>query len=317
MLSSYKKILHYLIFPLVTLTVCYFPAKSQVLDTNSYFAPILIDEVIINSSSKGFDIKEFIERIKNDTTFYKAFRTMHLVTYNAENDIRIFEKKGNKIKASLNSETKQIARNGCRTMNVLDEKVTGDFYNRKKEYNYYTAELYASFFFTTGKVCGENNIVKGQLEKPTNGKGGLEKNKAKLKQLMFNPGSRISGIPFMGNKSAIFDPDIAKMYDFRLAIEDKNGVPCYMFEATPKKEFASDVVYKQFKTWFRQTDYSIVSRDYALSYSTVAYDFDVVIHVDLQQIGEHLLPTYISYRGNWYAFTKGREKVSFSAKFDY
>lgn len=291
-------------------------ATSQVLDTNTYFAPILIDDIIIKSSDNGFDIKDFIERIKNDTTFYKAFRSMHLATYNAENDIRIFEKKGNKIKASLNSETKQIYRNGCRTMNVLEEKVTGDFYDKKKAYNYYTAELYASLFFTKGKICGENNIVKGKLEEDA-GKGSLEKNKAKLKQLMFNPGSRISGIPLMGNKPAIFDPEIAKMYDFRLASEDKNGISCYMFEATPKKEYTGDVVYKQFKTWFRQSDYSIVARDYALSFNTVAYDFDVAIHVDLAQIGPSLLPTYISYRGNWFAFTKGREKVSFTARFDY
>lgn len=290
-------------------------ATGQVLDT-TYFAPILIDEVIIKSSNNGFDIKEFIERIKNDTTFYKAFRTMHLVTYNAENDIKVFEKKGNKIKASLYSETKQIYRNGCRTMNMLEEKVTGDFYNKKKEYNYYTAQLYASLFFTKGKICGENNIVKGKLD-DDDAKGSLEKNKARLKQLMFNPGSKISGIPLMGNKSAIFDPEVAKMYDFRLAVEDKNGIPCYMFDATPKKEYANDVVYKQFKTWFRQSDYSIVARDYALSYNTVAYDFDVVIHVDLRQVGENLLPSYISYRGNWFAFTKGREKVNFAAKFDY
>jgi hypothetical protein len=288
---------------------------AQVLDT-TYFAPILIDEVIIKSSNNGFDIKDFIERIKNDTTFYKAFRTMHLVTYNAENDIKVFEKKGTKVKASLYSETKQIYRNGCRTMNVLEEKVTGDFYNKKKEYNYYTAQLYASLFFTKGKVCGENNIVKGKLD-DDGAKGSLEKNKARLKQLMFNPGSKISGIPLMGNKSAIFDPEVAKMYDFRLAVEDKNGVPCYMFDATPKKEYADDVVYKQFKTWFRQSDYSIVARDYALSYNTLAYDFDVIIHVDLRQVGENLLPSYISYRGNWFAFTKGREKVNFVAKFDY
>jgi len=298
-----------------TLFLCRNTAHAQKLDT-TYFAPILIDEVIINASDKGFDIKEFIERIRTDTTFYKAFRSMHLATYNADNNIKVFEKKGNKVKASLVSETKQIYRNGCRTMNVLDEQVTGDFYNHKKEYKYYTAELYASLFFTKGKVCGENNIVKGRLE-DGDAKGSLEKNKAKLKQLMFNPGSKISGIPLMGNKSAIFDPEIAKMYDFRLAVEDKNGVACYLFEATPKKEHVGDVVYKQFKTWFRQSDYSIVSRDYALAYSTVAYDFDVVIHVDLQQVGNTLLPSYISYRGNWFAFTKGREKVNFTARFDY
>lgn len=311
-----SKTLYKMLLTGIVFLSCYKSASTQVLDTSSYFAPILIDEVIINAS-ETFDIKEFIERIKNDTTFYKAFRTMHLVTYNAENDIRIFEKKSNKIKASLDSETKQIARNGCRTMNTLDEKVTGDFYDRKGRYNYYTAELYASLFFTKGKVCGEDNIVKGQLEQSLNGKGSLEKNKARLKQLMFNPGSRIQGIPFMGNKAAIFDPEIARMYDFRLTVEDKNGIPCYAFDATPKEKYRDEVVYKQFKTWFRQTDYSIVSRDYTLSYNTMAYDFDVAIHVDLKQIGDNLLPIYISYRGNWYAFTKGREKVSFSAKFDY
>jgi hypothetical protein len=307
------------IFVAISIVVFLFSGKqaqAQVLDTNTYFAPILIDEVIIKASDNGFDIKDFIERIKNDTTFYKAFRSMHLATYNAENNIKVFEKKSDKVKASLVSETKQIYRNGCRTMNVLEEKTTGDFYNKKKEYNYYTAELYASLFFTKGKVCGENNIVKGRLE-DNDSKGSLEKNKARLKQLMFNPGSKISGIPLMGNRSAIFDPEIAKMYDFRLAVEDKNGTPCYLFEAKPKKEYVGDVVYKQFKTWFRQSDYSIVARDYALSYNTVAYDFDVVIHVDLQQVGNTLLPSYISYRGNWFAFTKGRERVAFTAKFDY
>jgi hypothetical protein len=292
-------------------------AGAQIVDTNSFSEPIIIDEVVIHASENGFDIKDFIERIKNDTTFYKAFRSLHLVTYNADNDIKVFEKKSNKVKASLTSETKQIYRNGCRTMNVLEEKTTGDFYKKNGSYNYYTAELYASLFFTKGKVCGEDNIVKGQLEKSTKGKGALEKNKAQLKKLMFDPGSRISGIPFMGNKSAIFDPEIAKMYDFKLLAENKNGVPCYMFEATPKKEYADDVVYNQFKTWFRQSDYSIVARDYALSYSTAVYDFDVIIHVDLVQVGDNLLPSFISYRGNWYAFSKGREKVNFTARFDY
>jgi hypothetical protein len=297
-----------LCFPVLT--------RAQVLDTGNYFAPILIDEIIINSNKENFNIGDFINRIKNDTTFYKAFRSMHLVTYNAENDIKVFEKKGAKIKASLQSETKQIYRNGCRTMNVLEEKVTGDFYDKKGNYNYYTAELFASLFFTKGKVCGENNIVKGKLEEESGGSN-IEKNKARLKQLMFNPGSKISGIPLMGNKSAIFEPDVARMYDFKLSVDVKNGVDCYVFEATPKPQYLKDVVYRKFKTWFRQSDYSIISRDYALVYNTLAYDFNVVIHVDLEQKSNMLLPAYISYNGNWFAFTKGREKVTFTAKFDY
>jgi hypothetical protein len=289
---------------------------GQVTDSTSFAYPVTIEEVVISAAQNGFDVDDFIRRIKEDTTFYKAFRSMHLVSYNADNDIKIYNKKNNTVKASLLSETKQIYRDGCRTMTVLEEKTTGDFYDKNGGYNYYTAELYASLFFTKDKVCGEDNIVKGRLEDNSR-KGSLEKNKAKLKQLMFNPGSKISGIPFMGNKSAIFDPEIAKMYNFRIDMEHKNGEYCYVFEAVPKKEHIKDVVYKQFKTWFRQSDYSIVARDYALSYNTLPYDFDVQIHVDLEQKGSQLLPVYITYRGNWYAFSKGREHVRFSARFTY
>ena len=52
-------------------------------------------------------------------------------------------------------------KDGCRTMEIVNESTTGDFYDKHKDYNYYTAELYAGLFFTKEEVCGENNIVKG------------------------------------------------------------------------------------------------------------------------------------------------------------
>lgn len=280
-------------------------------DTSGTLPNFTIDEVIITNES--FKPEDFIRRVKNDTTFYKAFKTLHIVTYDAENNIRVLGKKG-KTKASLQSEIKQIYRDGCRTMKVLDEKTTGDFYNKNGDYNYYTAELFASLFFTKGKVCDENNIVAGSL---STGGSGIEKRKAQLKQLMFNPGARIGGIPGIGNKAAIFDPGVADMYDFKVTQEDKNGIACYKFSATPRPEYAKKVVINKFVTWFRNTDYSIVSRDYSLSYNTLAYDFDVDIHVDLQQKGQYLLPTFISYRGNWKVAFKEREHVNFTVSFDY
>jgi hypothetical protein len=47
-------------------------------------------------------------------------------------------------------------------MEKIKETVTGDFYENDSSYNYYTAELYASLFFTKEQVCGETNIVAGQ-----------------------------------------------------------------------------------------------------------------------------------------------------------
>src|SRR5690606_9178053 len=134
-------------------------ARSQGKDTNIFALPIEMDEFVLQASRDGFDVAAFIQRVKEDTTFYKAFRTLHLVPFTAINDIKIYDKKEG-VKASLHSRTQQHRIGNCRTMEVLEEKTTSDFYNRKKEYNNYTSELYASFFFTEGKICGENINVK-------------------------------------------------------------------------------------------------------------------------------------------------------------
>src|SRR5260221_12012253 len=129
------------------------------LDNERLAKMINLSEVVIRSD---LDIAKFIERVKNDTTFYKAFRTLHILSFSSWNDIRIRDKKGN-LKASLQSKTKQVRSNGCRSMEVLDENTTGNFYDENSNYNYSKAELYAGLFFTNGTVCGQNHSVKGML----------------------------------------------------------------------------------------------------------------------------------------------------------
>src|SRR5690606_26378415 len=121
------------------------------------------------------------------------------------------------------------------------------------------------------------------------------KSKFQLKQLIFNPGSKIAGVPFMGDKAAIFEPDVAKLYDFHLLSQDYAGQECYVFKAVPKKGKESDVVYRELTTWFRKSDYAILARDYTLSYKTMVYDFDVHIKARTEQIGKRLLPTRLEY----------------------
>jgi len=280
--------------------------KAQ--DTSIFKFPIAMDEVVISAAREGWDVQGFIKRVQNDTTFYKAFKSMRIMSYNATNDIRVYNKR-EKVTASLYSLTRQKAWNGCRTMDVLQEQVTGNFYKRNKEYRYYTAELYAYLFFTEDTLCGQSDII-GDVsgEKET---GTIARQKQKLKQLIFNPGSKVAGVPFMGDKAAIFEPDIAKMYDFKLASEEYDGEECYVFKAIPKPEYKTDVVYNYLATWFRKSDYSIVARDYSLSYSTLAYDFDVVMKVRTKEQQGKLLPTRIEYDGNWHVFTQKRERVKF------
>lgn len=285
---------------------------AQRYDTVSVFnIPVQIDEVVVKS---GWDITSFIRRVQTDTTFYKAFRTMRLVPYRATNDIKVHGK-ARELVASLYSKTRQEIRHGCRTMAVEEEKTTGNFYTPAHKYNYYTADLYAYLFFTKDSVCGENDIVKGALV--DKGKGKMEKSKYQLKQLIFNPGSKIEGIPMMGDKAAIFDPDQAKKYDFKILVDLFQGTPCYVFKITPKKGQEKNVVYNELTTWFRKTDYSILARNYSLSYHTILYDFDVIMKVKTIQIAGRLLPSEINYNGNWHVLTQKRERVIFNTIINY
>jgi hypothetical protein len=282
---------------------------AQFKDSSIFQLPVQMDEVVVSAVRKGWDVKGFMKRVREDTTFYKAFRSLHLISYTAINDIKVLDGK-NKVKASWFSKTKQNFKNGCRTMDLLEEKVTGDFFKQKREYRYYTAQLYASLFFTQGRICNENDIVKGALQ--PEGKSQLDKNKYRLKQLMFNPGAKLPGVPLMGDKAQIFEPDIAKMYDFKLTSAEYNNEECYVFTAVPKDKYKDDVIYDLFTTWFRKADYAIVQRDYSLSYNPTIYDFDVKMKVKMTQVNNKLLPYYISYDGNWHVFSKKRERVRFT-----
>jgi hypothetical protein len=272
-----------------------------------------LSEVVIRN---GFDVNKFLQRIKHDTTFYKAFRTLRTVGFTSLNDIKMRDGDG-KITASLYSKTKQNRTNGCRTMNVLEEKATGDIY-KGKELNYYTAQLYASLFFTNGKICGEDNIVAG---KQRNGKDkkGLDKHKEQLKMLFFNPGQKIPGIPFIGDKVDIFDPSVSKYYDFSIDMDEMSGQQCYVFKIIPKPDIdRDDIVFDNITTWFNSKTMEIVGRNYDLSYDTPVYDFDVHMEVKMTKFEGLLVPQLLVYNGNWKVALKKRERGIFTATiFDF
>jgi hypothetical protein len=264
----------------------------------------------------GFDVNIFLQLIKNDTTFYKAFRTLRILGFTSLNDIRMLDSDGG-IKASLHSKTRQNRTNGCRTMDVLEEKTTGNMYKGRK-LNYYTAELYAGLFFTDGKVCGENNIVAGTQRNVRN-KSGIEKHKEQLKMLFFNPGQKIPGIPFIGDKVDIFDPSVSKYYDFSIDMDEMSGQQCYVFKIVPGADIDRDkIVFDNITTWFNSKTMEIVARNYDLSYDTPVYDFDVHMEVRMTKFQGLLVPELLTYNGNWKVAFKKRERGVFTATlFDF
>jgi hypothetical protein len=291
--------------------------QDDSLDNERLKQMVTLSEVVVRNN---LDVAKFLQRIKNDTTFYKAFRTLRILGFSSLNDIRMMDKKG-KLKASLQSKTIQHVANGCRTMETMEESTTGDMYDDKKNFNYYTAELYASLFFTKEKVCGENNIVKG-IEHSTKAKSGIEKHKEQLKMLFFDPGKKIPGIPFIGNKINIFDPDVAKNYDFSIDLTEYNGQDCYLFIIQAKEDLPGsekdNIVIDNITTWFNSKTMEIVGRNYDISYDAGVYDFDVHMEVQMTHFGSYLVPATLYYNGTWDMVFKKRERGVFTATlFDF
>lgn len=276
----------------------------------------LADVIIRNN----FEYKDILERIKRDTSFYKAFKTLRTIGYSSFNHIEMYDK-NQRMEASLDSRTRQNKIGDCRTMDVLEEKTFGNLRDSKGEYNYLTPSLYASLFFTKGKICGETNIVKGK--KRTIQGSGIEKAKEQLKMLFFNPGEKIPGIPMIGNKLDLYDDNAHELYSYRLDYVDYHGKLAYVFEIKPKEDlgfFAKDrVVVDQMITWFNPTTLEVLGRNYSLSYKAGVYDFNVQMEVEMTYTTNGILvPKILRYKGDWDVIFKKRERGLFTATlFDF
>ena len=304
--------MRYLLFCFLLLSLHSFSQDTTVVIDEHRFT---LSEVVVRNH---FDYKTLLAQIKEDTTFYKAFRNLRILGFSSYNDIKMLDKKG-EVKASLYSKTKQNRIGNCRTMDVLEETVTGDFYDSKKNFNYMTPELYAGLFFTKGSICGENNIVKGR-NLNANNKSGMDKHKEQLKMLFFNPGKKIPGIPLIGEKLDLYDEDAHKLYDYKLDVVEFHGVLSYVFAITPKEEKAKSnrVVVDQMVTWFDMKTLEVLARNYSLSYKAGVYDFDVSMEVEMTKFNGFTVPKILRYKGNWDVIFKKRERALFTATlFDF
>jgi len=291
---------------------------AQVRDTvNAGGATVTLSEVVVRS---GMDVNGFIERVRRDTTFYKAFRNLRVLSYTSINDIRMFDRKG-RPEAGLRSRTRQTAWSGCRVTRTLESSETGSMYDNDGEHRFYTARLYDALFHAFDTICGQHNLVRDHGPR-TRGTSGMERHKEQLKMLFFNPGSDIPGIPLMGVKTRIFDEDHRRLYDFDIDIRERKGVNCYVFRISARKDLGvldrSRILIDEMETWFNYRSFEVLERSYAMRYDAGVYRFDVRMHVELGHAGRLLVPTLVRYDGSWKVALKSPEQGVFTATlFDY
>ena len=296
------------------------PVLSQSDSTTYNFGDfggiILLDSVVVSASKNSLDIDDFVDMVVNDESFFIAFHNIRTLSYSANNQIKMYAKKG-KEKASYKSLTKQMFDGECRTMEVLEETTTGNFYKRKKKHRYYTAKMFDRIFFTHGKVCETEG--KPNYDHPNKG---MEKHVQELKKLIFDPGEK-ADVPLISNKTRIFSEEMSEYYNYSITSKEyKNGADCYVFSVKVKPEFTkrktNKTVIKVLETYFEKNTFQVIARNYSLAYSGALFDFDVNMEIELKKVHNYYVPDYIKYNGWWDIPAKKPEISTFSAKFyDY
>src|SRR5687768_17985749 len=99
----------FLICSLISLISLHISAQEDSLENERLAKMITLSEAVVRND---LDVPKFIERVKNDTSFYKAFRNLRVLGFTSMNDIRMIDKK-RKLRATLFSKTRQHVSRGC------------------------------------------------------------------------------------------------------------------------------------------------------------------------------------------------------------
>ncbi|HEY1008564.1 MAG TPA: hypothetical protein VGE58_00555, partial [Daejeonella sp.] len=73
------------------------------------------------------------------------------------------------------------------------------------------------------------------------------------------------------------------------------------------------IMIKELVTTFDMRNFQILGRSVDMKYDNLAFDFDVQMNIECSYFGDDqtLLPTKISYQGNWDHLAKKEERASF------
>lgn len=278
---------------------------------------VTMDSAMVQAAKAGFSVADFIQLVKDDTSFYYAFKNLHYYPYEITGNLIVVDKNNNE-RATLSRQAKQLVSNRKKWMVITDEKVTGKIYKRNGSYNYYTAELFDHIFFPLDTTIVQRDISKYKTQ--LKGADENTKNTDKLKVLIFNPGAEVKGVPLVGNKLNIFDKDMQQYYDYFLTTTKYNdSLICYVFTCKAKLDESGNsygnAVIKELISYFDKKTFNVIARKYVMRYKSFAFDFDVTMDIKLQSISQTVVPVSIAYSGFWDIAFKKKENVNFKLSF--
>ncbi len=266
---------------------------------------IVIDSAV-NIRSHHLNAQDFIDAVLADTGFYKAFRDMKRFTFVAENRIYSYDKK-NRVNGKIYRKIQYSHIGNSHKTEYLAKRDSGSIYKSNGKYQLYTVEMFDYIF----NNAYNSDFVKGPEPPGSNTKN--ETYRDKLKMLIFAPGHKVTGIPFISSKSEIFSKDMRQYYLYQFARgKYLDSIPVYRFRVVRKPSTAdNDVVIKELTTIFDTRTFQILGRYVDLTYSNLFFSFDVKMNIELTKAGGELLPAKVTYQGTWDIPFHKTERASF------
>jgi hypothetical protein len=291
----------------ILLTAFYSKAQQIPRYNPDTILTITIDSAVANIRSHKLRAQDFIDAVMNDTSFYKAFQNMKNYAFTAENRIFTYDKK-NKVEGKVYRRILHGSEGGKHKIAYTAKRDSGNVFKKNGKYQLYTAEMFDYIFMN----AYNSDFVKSEGTSAEN-KTKNEGYKAKLKTLVFTPGRKVSGIPFISSKTEIFGPELRQFYSYEFARGTYlDSIPVYRFKVKRKPSSAADdVMIQEMTTIFDVNNFEILGRYIDMKYSNMLFDFNVQMNIELNRFNNQLLPVKISYQGNWDIPLHKEERASF------
>ncbi len=303
---------YWLICSLITFSLNIYGQESR-RDSASIAQFVNLDAFEISAGMGDFDVDDFINQVQKDTTFYQAFLNLKYFPHRCESWMEVHDK-DEEVAARLERESIQYRdEENRRWVEIKEEKSKGKIKKKNGEWKYLTAEIYDDVFFPTQKekVSRDYKTRNQSLEHSSK----MEKHKAQLKKMLFNPGQEIENVPFIGDRMAIFSEEMVEYYEFRIFNFDwKDSIPCIGFSISTKEGEEDNTVIKSMTSYFDESTYAVMGRDYYLEYRTLLFDFDIHMNVENIVTDGEILPVLIQYDGWWDIPFKKPENIAFELK---
>ena len=270
---------------------------------------IFLDDVVISEENNGFTVEDFIQYVKNDTTFYMGFKHLRYYSHNFDSELNIFNKRDEKIGVLRKYETHLS--NGKQAWIVNDSIFyEGKIFKRNGNYRYYTPKAFDEVFFPKDtfnislKISKDKNINESQ-------------NMRDAKTVGFSIGTddveqKNGGL---SRKLAIFDIGMQKYYDYIVGETMYKNKECYTFTIKVKKELSlkdqKKALIRNIVSYFDKENFNVLYREYKFVYNNwfIDLNMDVIVNMDYFN-GKHM-PSYIYYKGFWNVIFFKPERAEF------